>query len=63
MRILTKIILSIVVLILATISQAIITETGVGLKIIPGAIAVFGLIGVWRYKPNKSKDTDLDKTL
>jgi hypothetical protein len=55
---------------LFVIFQAIISESGNSttgiVRLIPGAIMIFGLIGVWRYKPNKSNNsdkTDLDKTL
>lgn len=75
MRIIVKILLSIVVLAVAVIIQAIIYESGnmdTGIvRLIPAAIMIFGLIGVWRYKPKKEKisteisvadKTDLDKT-
>jgi|GEM_PF-2624146 hypothetical protein len=70
MRIIVKILLSFAVIVVAVIFQAIISETGNSntgmVRLIPGAIMIFGLIGVWRYKPNKpnnSDKTDLDKTL
>lgn len=70
MRIIVKILLSFTVIIVGVIFQAIISESGNNttgvVRLIPGAIMIFGLIGVWRYKPNKSNNsdkTDLDKTL
>lgn len=70
MRIIVKILVSFAVIILGVIFQAIISETGNShtgmVRLIPGAIIVFGLIGVWRYKPNKTNNSDkidLDKTL
>lgn len=69
MRIIVKIGLAIAVIIVAVIFQAIVSESGnssMGMvRLIPGAIMIFGIIGVWRYKPknNKSENTDLDKTI
>lgn len=70
MRIIVKILLSFAVIVVGVIFQAIISESGNSttgvVRLIPGAIMIFGLIGVWRYKPNKSNNsdkTDLDKTL
>ena len=69
MRILTKILLTIAVIIIAMVFQAIMFESGgtnVGvIRLIPAAILIFGIIGVWRYKPKKSKSDNnkLDKTI
>ena len=69
MRIIVKIGLTIAVIIVAVIFQAIVSETGNSntgmVRLIPGAIMVFGIIGVWGYKPkkNNSENTDLDKTI
>lgn len=69
MRIIVKIALTIAVIIVAVIFQAIVSESGNNktgiVRLIPGAIMIFGIIGVWRYKPKKSKsdNTDLDKTI
>jgi hypothetical protein len=69
MRIIVKILLSIAVLIISVVFQALISESGAKggiIMLIPGAIFIFGLIGVWKYKPKEINDldnTDLDKTL
>jgi len=69
MRIVIKLVLCLVVLIIALISQAAISESGNSstgiVRLIPGAILIFGCIGVWRYKPETktSESTDLDKRL
>jgi len=70
MRIIVKILISLAVFVVAVLFQALITETGNNttgvVRLIPGAILIFGIIGIWRYKPNKQKNsdkTDLDKTL
>jgi len=70
MRILVKIVLTVVVLIVAVMSQAMVYENGntntAMVRLIPGIIAVFGIIGVWKYKPKKQSEiekTELDKTL
>lgn len=70
MRIIVKILISLAVVVVAVLFQALITETGNNttgvVRLIPGAILIFGIIGIWRYKPNKQKNsdkTDLDKTL
>lgn len=67
MRILIKIILTIVCLIIGLVLQAFLSESGSGnagfIRLIPGAVMIFGIIGVWRYKPKKNSTTrDLDKT-
>lgn len=68
MRILVKILLSFIIIVISGILQAIISESGnqnTGfVRLIPGAVMIFGIIGVWRYKPSKkeSSDKDLDKT-
>ena len=53
MRIIVKILLSILVFVIAVVFQAISSGSG-GLIILPGIILIFGLIGVWTYKPNKN---------
>ncbi len=57
MRILVKILLTIVILIIALVSQALVSESGgtnvAGVRLIPGAILALGTIGVWIYKPKK----------
>lgn len=70
MRIIVKILISLAVVVVAVLFQALLTETGNNttgvIRLIPGAILIFGIIGIWRYKPNKQKNsdkTDLDKTL
>jgi hypothetical protein len=69
MRIVVKILLTFTVLIIAVLFQGLLSQSGNSttgiIRLIPGAILIFGIIGVWRYKPksNTSDKTDLDKTL
>ncbi len=67
MRILIKILLSIGCLIIGVLLSTVLDKTGTTnspvIRLIPAAVMIFGIIGVWRYKPQKESNTDLDKTL
>lgn len=71
MRILIKIVLSFGVFLLGGIFQNILSASGATnlgvIRLLPGAVIIFGIIGVWRYKPSKKdKNNDnknLDKTI
>lgn len=67
MRTIVKILLSFLMVIIGVILQVIITESGntnTGfLRLIPAAVMIFGIIGVWKYKPKTKNSNDLDKTL
>jgi uncharacterized membrane protein YiaA len=66
MRIAVKILLTIAVLVISVILNAIITSSPETMifRIVPGAVMIFGTIGVWRYKPKTEDSIDsqeLDK--
>lgn len=68
MRIIVKILLSFLMVIIGVILNAIIYESGNSntgfIRLIPAAVMILGIIGVWRYKPSKeNSNKDLDKTL
>ena len=68
MRIIVKILLTIVCLVLGVFLQGVFansggTEVGV-VRLIPAIIMIAAIIGVWRYKPSKTNSaekTDLKK--
>ena len=68
MRIIVKILLSVLMIIIGGVLNAVVTETGNSttgvIRLIPAAVMIFGIIGIWRYKPQKNNsNNDLDKTL
>lgn len=68
MRIFVKILLSIAVVIIGVIIQSVISESGNDstgfIRLLPGAIIIFGIIGVWKYLPKKDTDNrNLDKNV
>ncbi|WP_157909118.1 hypothetical protein [Capnocytophaga sp. H2931] len=67
MRILIKIILSVLIVFVTAIILGMIAQ-GAGKAVAPGTfIAAFVLFyvlrGIWKYKPKKNGNTDLDKTI
>lgn len=52
-----KILLTIAVIVVATVSMAVVSESGntnsAGVRLIPGAILIFGIIYVWFLKKQK----------
>lgn len=52
-----KILLTVAVIVVAVVSMALISETGnsnsAGVRLIPGAILIFGIIYVWFFKKHK----------
>jgi uncharacterized BrkB/YihY/UPF0761 family membrane protein len=68
MRIIVKILLSFLMLIIGVVLNAVVTESGNsntgGIRLIPAAVMIIGIIAIWKYKPNKENpNKDLDKTL
>lgn len=68
MRIIIKIILSFVMIVVGTILNAVVSETGNSttgfVRLIPAAVMIIGIIAIWRYKPEKrNSNKDLDKKL
>lgn len=67
MRTFIKIILSLVILIVTSMIMTLMAQAS-GTKVAPFGfvimmIGVWAIFGVWRYKPKKNNNTDLDKTI
>lgn len=67
MRTFIKIILSLVILIVASVIMTLMAQAS-GTKVAPygfiiSAIVAWAILGVWKYKPKKNNNTDLDKTI
>ena len=68
MRILVKLLLTILMFMIGVVLNVIISESGDGntgfVMLVPAGVMIIGIIAVWRYKPNKeNQNNDLDKTL
>ena len=68
MRILVKLLLTILMFMIGVVLNVIISESGDGntgfVRLVPAGVMIIGIIAVWRYKPNKeNQNNDLDKTL